>query len=85
MSWITNYLFKSTSEKCGFKQVISDPTHILESTSLCIDSTCTSQLNFVKNSGVRSSLHPNGHHQIIHVKSNLKIFYPFPHKQVVWH
>ena len=37
------------------------------------------------NSGVHSSLHPNCHHQIIHAKFNLKIFYPPPYERVVWH
>ena len=37
------------------------------------------------NSGVHSSLHSNCHHQIIHAKFNLKISYPPPYEQVVWH
>ena len=56
---------ESLTSQCGFKQVISDPTHILESSSSCIDLIFTSQPNLVMNSGVRSSLHPNCHHQII--------------------
>ena len=44
-----------------------------------------SQPNLVMNSGVYSSLHPNCHHQIIHAKFNLKIFYPPPYERVVWH
>ena len=73
------------TSQCGFKQVISDPTHILESSSSCIDLIFTSQPNAVMNSGVLSSLHPNCHHQIIHAKFNLKIFYPPPYERVVWH
>ena len=73
------------TSQCGFKQVISDPTHILESSSSCIDLIFTSQPNLVMNSGVHSSLHPNCHHQIIHAKFNLKIFYPPPYERVVWH
>ena len=38
--------------QCGFKQVISDPTPILESTSSCIDLIFTSQPNLVLNSGI---------------------------------
>ena len=34
---------------------------------------------------VYSSLHRNCHHQIIHAKLNLKIFYPPPYEQIVWH
>ena len=37
------------------------------------------------NSGVHSSLRPNCHHQIIHAKFNLKIFYPPSYERVVWH
>ena len=73
------------TSQCGFKQLISDPTHILERSSSCIDLTFISQPNLVINSGVHSSLHPNCHHQIIHAKFNLKVFYPPPYKRVVWH
>ena len=73
------------TSQCGFKQVISDPTHILESSLSCINLIFTSQPNLVMNSGVHSSLHPNCHHQIIHAKFNLKIFYPPPYERVVWH
>ena len=68
---------ESLTSHCGFKQVISDPTHILESSSSCIDLIFTS--------GVYSSLYPNCHHQIIRAKFNLKIFYPPPYERVVWH
>ena len=57
------------------EQVISDPTHILESSSSYIDLIFLSQPNLVMNSGVNFSLHPICHHQIIHAKFNLKIFY----------
>ena len=73
------------TSQCGFKQVISDPTHNLESSSSCIDLIFTSQPNLGMNSGVHSSLHPKCHHQIIHAKFNLKIFYPPPYERVVWH
>ena len=76
---------ESLTSQCEFKQVISDPTHILESSSSCIDVIFTPQPNLVMNSGVHSSLHPNCHHQIIHAKFNLKIFYPPPYERVVWH
>ena len=38
---------ESLTSQCGFKQVISDPTHILESSSSCIDLIFTSQPNLV--------------------------------------
>ena len=58
---------------------------MLESSSSCVDLIFPSQSNLVMNSGVNSSLHPNCHHQIIHAKFKLKIFYPPPYKRVVWH
>ena len=75
---------ETLTSQCGFKQAISDPTHILESSSSCIDLIFTSRPNLVMNSGVHSSLHPNCHHQIIHAKFNLKIFYPPPYERIVW-
>ena len=76
---------ESFTSQCGFKQVISDPAHILESSSSCIDLIFTSRPNLVVNSGVHSSLHPNCHHQIIHAKFNLRIFYPPPYERFPWH
>ena len=73
------------TSQCGFKQVISDPTHILESSSSRIDLIFKSQPNLVMNSGGHSSLHPNCHHQILHAKFNLKLFYPHSYEQVIWH
>ena len=48
---------ETLTSQCGFKQAISDPTHILESSSSCIDLIFTSRPNLVMNSGVHSSLH----------------------------
>ena len=76
---------ESLISRCGFKQVISDPTHILESASSGIDFIFTSQSNLVMNSGIHSSLHPNCHRQVIHAKFNLKIVYPPPFERVAWH
>ena len=61
---------ESLTSQCGFKQVISDPIHILEKSSSCVDLIFTSQPNLVMNSDVHSSLHPNCYHQIIHAKFN---------------
>ena len=73
-----------TSQR-GLKQVISDPTYILESSSSCIDLIFMSQPNLVMNSDIHSSLHPNCHHQIIHAKFNLKIYYPPPYERILWY
>ena len=72
---------ESLTSQCRFKQVISDPTNILESSPSCIDLIFTSQPNLVMNSGLHSSLHPNCHH----AKLNLKILYPPPYERIVWH
>ena len=42
---------ESLTSQCGFKQVIIDLTHILESSSSCIDLIFASQPNVVMNSG----------------------------------
>ena len=67
-----------------FEQVISDPTNILENSSSFADLIFILQPNVVMNSGVHFSFHPNCHHQIIHAKFNLKIFYPPHYERVVW-
>ena len=60
----------------GLQQIIKEPTHVLAESSSCIDLIFTSHQNLVMESGVRSSLHPNCHHQITYTKVNLKIHYP---------
>ena len=59
----------------GMKQLISDPTHILQHSSSCIDLIFVNQPNLVIDSGIHRSLHQNCHHQIIFCKLNLKIEY----------
>ena len=65
--------------------MINEPTHILGHFSSCTDLILTSQPDLVMESGVHSSLHPNCHHQITHAKFSLKIFYPPPYEQEIWH
>ena len=36
-------------------------------------------------SGLHSSLHENCHYQINYAKFNLKIYYPPPYEQEIWH
>ena len=64
-------------------QLIQEPTHILNSSSSCIDLIFTSQPNLVMESGIHSSLHSNCHHQIVIAKFNLPIFYPSPYERTV--
>ena len=62
----------------GMKQLISEPTHILQQSSSRIVLIFTNQPNTVMDSGVDSSLHPKCDHQLIYSKLNLKIEHP-PH------
>ena len=69
----------------GLSQTIKEATHILESSSSCIDLIFTTQPNLVVESGVHPSLHPNCHHQIVFAKFNLQIYYPPPYPREIWH
>ena len=66
-------------------QVIKEPTHILDTSSSCIDLIFTSQPNLIIEAVVHSSLHSNCHHQIIFAKFNLEAVYPPPYVREVWH
>ena len=63
----------------GTKQVITEPTHILESSSSCIDFIFTNQPNIFMESGVHLSQHEKCHHQI-----TLRIEYPSPYIRKTW-
>ena len=52
----------------GLKQLISEPTHLLRTSSSCIDLIFTNQPNMVMNIGVFPSIHQNCHHQIVLLK-----------------
>ena len=68
----------------GMKQVITEPTHILENSSSCIDLIFSNQPNLIMDSGVHPTLHSKCHHQIIYAKLNLKIEYPPPYTRKIW-
>ena len=59
----------------GLHQPINELTHLLDSSSSCIDLIFTSQPNLVMESGVQPSLYPNCHHQLVFPKFNLSIYY----------
>ena len=65
-------------------QLITEPTHVLEHSSSCIDLLFTSQLNLTRDSGIHPTLYPNCHHQIIYAKFNLKIEYPPSYTRKIW-
>ena len=66
------------------KQIISEPTHVLQQSSNCIELIFTNQPNVVMDSDVDSSLHSKCHHQIIYSKLNLKIEYLPPNIRKSW-
>ena len=76
---------ENISSQFGLHEIINEPTHILESSSLCINLIFISQPNLITESGVHPSLHPNSHHQIIFAKFNQEIYYPPPYFRGVWH
>ena len=68
----------------GLKQLIAEPTHILLTSSSCIDLLFTNQSNMVVNSSVFPSIHQSCHHQIVFAQVNLKVFYPPPYTRRIW-
>ena len=67
----------------GMKQVITEPTHVLENSSSCIDFIFSNQPNLIMGSGVHPALHSKCHHEIIYAKLNLKIEYPPPYTRKI--
>ena len=74
---------ENVTSQFGLSQIITEATHILESSSSCIDLIFTTQPNLVVESGVHPSLHPNCHHQIVFAKFNLQIYYPTLYPQEI--
>ena len=82
-SWCINNKSNHEGTKIDFlateydlKQVINEPTHLLENSSSCIDLIFTSQPNLVMDAGIHLSLHASCHHQIVFAKFYLKILSP---------
>ena len=69
---------QSISSLYGFSQLISEPTHILQNSSSCIDLIFTDQPNLVINSRIKASLHQNCHHQITYAKFDQQIIPHLP-------
>ena len=69
---------ENISLQFGLDQMINEPTHTLEPSSLCIDLIFTSQPNLITESAVHPSLYPNSYHQIILAKFDQEIHYPAP-------
>ena len=66
---------ESINSQFGLYQLVNEPIHLLENSSSCINLIFRSQPNFVVESGVHPSLHPNCHQQIVFAKFNLMISY----------
>ena len=66
----------SITTSYGFNHIISDPTHILPHSPLCIDFIFTHQPNLVIESEFHPSLHSNCHYEISFAKLILKTGYP---------
>ena len=67
----------------GFQQIIDEPTHTKQQSSSCIDFMSTVQPNLSVNSGAHPSVHSNCHHQIVHSKPDLSVFYLLPYQRLV--
>ena len=61
---INGTLIDSLTTIHGFKQLISDATHILPQSTSCIDLIFTDQPNYIIDCGTLPSLNKNCHHQI---------------------
>ena len=75
-------LIDSLTTTHGFKQLISDATHILPQSLSCIDLIFTDQLNYVIDCGTHPSFNENCHHQITFCKLNLKVEYLPPYQRL---
>ena len=70
----------------GLTQVISEPTNFGPNKNpSCIDLIITDQPNLILDCGIRASLDPFCHHQIIYCKVNFRIPPPPPFERNIWH
>ena len=67
---------ESLNSLYGMKQLIAEPTHVLENPSSCIDLLFVNQPNLITDAGVHPSFHLKCHHQVIYAKLNLQKEYP---------
>ena len=75
---------ESLTSLYGMKQLIAEPTHVLENSSSCIDLIFTNQPNLIMDAGVYHSFHSKCHNQVISAKLNLQIEYPPPYTREIW-
>ena len=75
---------ESLTSLYGMKQLIAEPSHVLENSSSCIDLIFTNQSNLIMDAGVHPSHHLKCHHQVIYAKFNLQIEYAPPYTREIW-
>ena len=66
------------------KQLIAEPTHVLENSSSCIDLIFANKSSLIMDAGVHLSLHSKCHHQVIYAKLNLQIECPPRYTREIW-
>ena len=71
---------ENVTSQFGPSQIIKEATHILESSSSCVDLILTTQPNSAGESGVHPSLHPNCHKIVF-----AKFSFPPPYPREIWH
>lgn len=91
-SWCKNdiislegFMFNAVTSNYSLRQLVQEPTHILNSSFSCRDLIFTSQPNLVLENGVHSSFYSSCHHKIFFAKYNLSILYPPTYKRTVWY
>ena len=77
-------MLDAVSNNYGLRQLIQELTHILNSSSSFVYLIFTSQPNLVMESGARSSLPRNCHHQVVFAEFNLSVLYPLSYKRTAW-
>ena len=78
-------VLENITSQFGLQQIIKEPTHILDNSSLCIDLIFISQPNLITESSVHLYLHANYHHLVVYAKFNLQSYYPSQYHREVWH
>ena len=77
-------MIDAATSNYGLHKLIQEPTHVLNSSSSCIDLIFTSQPNLVMELVVNSSQNPNCHHQVLFAKFNPSILFPPPYERTAW-
>ena len=67
---------ESLTSLYGMKQLIAEPTHVLENSTSCKDLVFANQPNLIMSVGINSYFHSKCYHQVIYAKLNLQIEYP---------